>query len=71
MQTIKLKIQDEVFDKVYYFLSNLPKDEVQIIEHSADEDWSHLEAEIEKGVNSGKSSKSHEDIVKTIKERYA
>ena len=71
MHTIKLNIQDKVFDKVYYFLSNLPKDEVEIIENKVLEDWSHLESEIEKGLNSGISDKSHEDIIKDIKEKYA
>ena len=33
MHTIKLSIQDKVFDKVMYFLSNLPKDEVVIEEY--------------------------------------
>lgn len=32
MHTIKLNIQDNVFDKVIYFLQNLPKNEVEIVE---------------------------------------
>jgi hypothetical protein len=32
MHTVKLNIQDSVFDKVIYFLQNLPKNEVEIIE---------------------------------------
>ena len=32
MHTIKLAIKDTVFDKIIYFLNNLPKDEVKIIE---------------------------------------
>ena len=32
MHTIKLTIKDSVFDKIIYFLNNLPKDEVKIIE---------------------------------------
>uniref|UniRef100_UPI0040473543 hypothetical protein n=1 Tax=Aliarcobacter sp. TaxID=2321116 RepID=UPI0040473543 len=47
---IKLHIEDKVFDKVMYFLKNLPKNEVENI---TVEDWSHLEFEIEKGLNSG------------------
>ena len=31
MHSIKLNIQDSVFDKVIFFLNNLPKDEVKII----------------------------------------
>lgn len=32
MHTLKLKIQDSVFDKIMYFLQNLPKNEVEVIE---------------------------------------
>jgi len=32
MHTLKLNIQDSVFDKVIYFLQNLPKNEVSIVE---------------------------------------
>ena len=32
MHSIRLDIQDSVFDKVIYFLQNLPKDEVIIVE---------------------------------------
>lgn len=71
MHTLKLNIQDSVFDKVYYFLSNLPKNEVEIIEEKTVEDWSFLESEIDKGLDSGVSNKSHEDIVKGIKQKYA
>lgn len=31
MHTLKLKIQDSVFDKIMYFLHNLPKNEVEVI----------------------------------------
>jgi hypothetical protein len=71
MHTLKLNIQDSVFDKVYYFLSNLPKNEVEIIEDKTVEDWSFLESEIDKGLDSGVSNKSHEDIIKSIKQKYA
>ena len=33
MKSIKLLIKDSVFDKVIYFLQNLPKDDVSIIEN--------------------------------------
>lgn len=71
MHTVKLHIEDKVFDKVYYFLSNLPKNEVEIVEDIIVEDWSHLKLEIEKGLNSGMSNKSHKDIIKDIKQKYA
>ena len=32
MHTLTLKIQDSVLDKVVYFLSHLPKNEVEIVE---------------------------------------
>ena len=32
MHTLKLNIQDNVFDKVIYFLQNLPVNEVSIVE---------------------------------------
>jgi len=70
MHTVKLNIQDSVFDKVIYFLNNLPSNEVEIIEDTIIDDWSHLEAEIDKGLTSGISSKSHEEIVSDIKSRY-
>jgi len=31
MHSLRLDIEDSVFDKVIYFLQNLPKDEVKII----------------------------------------
>ena len=72
MHTIKLNIQDSVFDKVIYFLNNLPSNEVQIIEEDTlIDNWSHLEAEIDKGMNSPMSSKTHEEIFKELKRKYA
>ena len=32
MHTLTLRIQDNVLDKIIYFLNNLPKNEVEIIE---------------------------------------
>jgi len=32
VHTLKLKVQDSVFDKIMYFLQNLPKNEVEVIE---------------------------------------
>jgi hypothetical protein len=72
MHTIKLNIQDSVFDKVIYFLKNLPSNEVEIIEEKlSTDDWSHLEAEVEKGMNSPMSSKTHEEIFEELKRKYA
>ncbi|MDY0402792.1 hypothetical protein [Sulfurovum sp.] len=71
MHTLKLNIKDSVFDKVIYFLNNLPNDDVQIVENIAHDDLSYLEEEIDKGLNSGTSKKSHETIVSDIKSKYA
>ncbi|PHR58376.1 MAG: hypothetical protein COA44_02705 [Arcobacter sp.] len=71
MHSIRLDIQDNVFDKVIYFLNNLPKNDVKIIENNfIEEDWSHLESEIDKGLSSGISDKSHEEIINHIKRKY-
>jgi len=71
MHTLKLNIQDSVFDKILYFLQNLPKDEVEIVENSmTKEDWSYLETEIDKGIDSGVSNKSHHEVINDIKRKY-
>ena len=71
MHTIKLNIQDSVFDKVIYFLNNLPSNEVEIVEEKRiAEDWSYLEAEIEKGMDSPMSSKTHGEIFADLKRKY-
>jgi len=71
MHTLKLNIQDSVFDKVIYFLNNLPKNDIEIIQEEViQDDWSHLEEEIDRGIDSGVSNKSHEDIVSDIKRKY-
>ena len=70
MHALKLNIDDSVFDKVIYFLQNLPSNEVEIVENVVIEDWSHLEKEIDKGLESGVSKRSHEEIIKDIKNRY-
>ena len=71
MHTVKLNIQDSVFDKVIYFLNNLPSNEVEIVEEKTiSDDWSHLEVEIDKGLTSGISEKSHREIIDDIKSKY-
>jgi hypothetical protein len=72
MHTVKLNIQDSVFDKVIYFLNNLPSNEVEIIEEKIiADDWSHLETEIDKGMNSPMSLKTHEEVFAELKRKYA
>ena len=71
MHSIKLNIEDSVFDKVIYFLNNLPKSEVKIVESKViKDDWSYLEAEIDIGLNSGVSNKPHNEIINDIKRKY-
>ena len=71
MRTIKLNIQDNVFDKVYYFLSNLPKSEVEIVEYSNQDDLSTLESEIENSLNSKVLKKSYDKIFDELIKKYA
>ena len=72
MHSIRLNIEDSVFDKVIYFLQNLPKHEVEIVEDKlVENDWSYLESEIDKGLDSGISDKSHDEILNDIKRKYA
>ena len=70
MHTLKLNIQDSVFDKVLHFLKDLPANEVEIVDDTIIDDWAHLEMEIDKGLTSGISGKSHEEIVSDIKSKY-
>ena len=70
MRTIKLNIQDNVFDKVYYFLSNLPKSEVEILEYVNQDDLSTLESEIETSLNSKVLKKSHDKIFDELIKKY-
>ena len=71
MHTIKLNIQDSIFDKVINFLQNLPKNEVEIIENGiSKDDWSHLQDSIDEGISSGISARSHNKIIDEIKAKY-
>lgn len=36
MHTLKIRIEDSVLDKVFYFLKHLPQNEVMIIEDKVD-----------------------------------
>ena len=72
MHSIRLNVQDSVLDKVLYFLQNLPKNEVEIVEDKqVQDDWSYLESEIDLGLESGVSEKSHIEIVDNLKRKYA
>lgn len=48
MQSITLNIQDSIYDKIIYFLQNLPKNEVEIIKHSHDEKCDNFDLEAKK-----------------------
>lgn len=72
MQTFHINVQDSLADKVFKYLSSLPKSEIEIVEKKTiQDDWSYLEPEIDKGLESGMSDKSHEDIMSEIKSKYA
>jgi len=48
MHTLRLNIEDSVFDKVIYFLQNLPKNDVEIVENkiiAKDEEWDYWSEE--------------------------
>lgn len=71
MHTIKLQVQDTIYDHIMFLLKNLNTRELQIIEDKAtQDDWSYLEADLDTGLNSGMSDRSHEEIMLSIKEKY-
>jgi len=69
MHTLKIRLEDNVFEKVMNFLHQLPKHEVSILEDNVVE-LSELEKEIQKGLDSGVSNKTHAEILKEIKQKY-
>lgn len=72
MHTFQINVQDKLVDKVLKYLSSFPKNEIEILEkQTTQEDWSYLEKEIDKGLSSGMSGKSHEDVMSEIKRKYA
>lgn len=72
MHTIKLNVQDSIYSHIMFLLNNLNTTELEIVEDKVVcDDWSHLEFEIDKGLNSGISNKTHEKIMLDIKSKYA
>jgi hypothetical protein len=72
MHTIKLNVQDSIYSHVMFFLKNLNSKELEIIEDKATEDdWSYLESEIDRGLNSGISAKTHQEIMTNLQHKYA
>jgi len=47
MHSIQLNIEDSVFEKVIYFLQNLPKNEVQIVEDRIIQNSNFLDSQSE------------------------
>ena len=62
---VTIDIKSEAIEKVLYILNNLP--DVTIINK---DDLSYLENEIEKGLKSGISNETHEDIIINLKQQY-
>jgi len=72
MHTIKLNVQDSIYGHIMFLLNSLNTKELEIVEDKAIlDDWSHLEFEIDKGLSSGISDKTHEEIMADIKRKYA
>jgi len=69
MHSLRLNIEDSIFDKVIYFLQNLPKNDVEIVENKIIEnviiknnDWDYWsEEEIDNIGKIGLMSNSFED----------
>ena len=47
------------------------QNKISPIEGKVCEDWSYLKSEIDKVINSGIIDQSHEDIIESIKQKYA
>ena len=62
---VTIDIKSEAIEKVLYILNSLP--DVTIINK---DDLSYLENEIEKGLKSGISNETHEDIIINLKQQY-
>ena len=69
--TVKLTMEDNIYQNIMFLLSNLNVQGLKIEEEYDMDDLSHLEPEIDKGLASGISDKSHSDIVNNIKRKYA
>ncbi len=59
MHTLTLKIQDNVLDKIIYFLSNLPKDEVEIIEDKLETEHKKSENQLVKAFSNAQVDMSN------------
>jgi hypothetical protein len=71
MHSIKLNVEDNIYNHVMFLLNSLNNKDLQIVEDKlVTEDWSYLESQIDIGLNSGTSEKSHTDILNDIKRKY-
>ena len=59
---LTIEINSNAIDKVMYILSNIP--DIKILNK---EDLSFLEKEIDKGMSSDISNKSHKEIIEALK----
>lgn len=72
MHSLKLNVQDSIYSHIMFLLNNLNTKDLEIVEDKViQDDWSHLEVEIDKGLNSGISDKTHEEIILDLKRKYA
>jgi len=72
---VTIDINDNAFDKVMYLLKNLSDVKVlkgaDKIASKNSEDFSFLDDEIQKGMDSGRSDKTHNSLMNNLKEKYA
>lgn len=71
MQNVLISIEDDAVEKVMYLLRSLSDVKIVRQERTKDEDLSFLEDAIEAGLQSGRSDKTHQDILKDLKRTYA
>lgn len=71
---VTIDINDNALDKVMYLLKNLS--DVKVVQNvdkfisDNSENLSFLEDEIQKGLDSGKSDKTHRDLMSELKQKY-
>lgn len=70
---VTIDINENAFDKVMYLLKNLSDVRVvqEVKQTGNHDDLSFLEDEIQKGIDSGKSDKTHIGLMSELKQKYA
>jgi len=77
---ITLKIEDKNVENI--FLNEFHSNQEKFFEFiklsfdnfktkNAEDDWSYLEDEIQKGLDSGRSGKTHEEVFGELRKKYA